>query len=506
MDARDFRRGRPARGGAAGAAMRRRLARLLAVGMALALALGAAPAAARWWRAETPNFAIYGSSDRAVRAAAEQLEGFDALLRQLTGVGPGPLPVRLQVYLVPDAAGLRAVGVDAPTAAGVYFARPRTIAAVVAQAEGARAGSATAVLFHEYAHHFMYQYGPGGYPPWYTEGFAEYVMTARIGGDRVEWGLHDPGRVAALQRGPWLPMAAMLTADGAAVSGGKLPMFYPQAWLMVHYMNREAAPRAGLARYMAALRRGEAPVAAFTPAFGMSPEAFAQLLRAYFTGGTMTYNRAPWSFSAVPVRVEELPASAARLLLPRLYLAQGVRPGGEAALLAQIRAEAAKWPGDPQAALALAEAETWLGDPGAALALLAALPPGAAPASETALLTGAARRAEALAGAPALRGERMARARADLSAAAAADPGDYRLYFLAALCAPTPLADADLALLLKARALAPQVPEIGLSAALALQARGDTAAARRILAPIAADLHGGGMAEAAARMLATLPQ
>lgn len=469
--------------------MRLKLARLLAIGVALALC--AAPAAARWWRAQTPSFVIYGPSDRAVRAAAEQLEGFDALLRRLTGVGPGPLPVRLEVYLVPDAAGLRAVGVDAPTAAGVYFARPRTIAAVVAQAEGARAGSATAVLFHEYAHHFMYQYGPGGYPPWYTEGFAEYVMTARIGSDRVEWGLHDPGRVAALQRGPWLPMTTMLAANGATVSGGKLPMFYPQAWLMVHYMNREAAPRAGLARYMAALRRGEAPVDAFAPAFGQSPEAFAQMLRAYFTGGTMTYNRAPWSFAAVPVRVDELPPAANRLLLPRLHIAQGLRPGEAATVLAQLRAEAAKWPGDPYAAVTLAEAETWLGDPDAALARLAALPPGAAEPAELALLEGAARMAEAQAG---------------LDSAAAASPGDYRLYFLAALSAPTPLSDADLARLLKARALAPQVAEIGLAAALALQARGDTAGARRMLTPIANDLHGGALTNAAARILASLPE
>ena len=33
------------------------------------------------------------------------------------------------------------------------------------------------MLFHEYAHHFMFQYFPAGYPSWYVEAFAETLAT-----------------------------------------------------------------------------------------------------------------------------------------------------------------------------------------------------------------------------------------------------------------------------------------------------------------------------------------
>jgi len=132
-----------------------------------------------WLRAETPGFIVYSTSaETRVRSLAEELESFDSLLRRLTQTTAPRSPTPLEIYLFNGPGQFQeAFPGSNTTVRGRYAARPDIIAAyaIYQDREGLEAQD---VLFHEYAHHFMYQYFANTYPAWYVEGFAEFVSTA----------------------------------------------------------------------------------------------------------------------------------------------------------------------------------------------------------------------------------------------------------------------------------------------------------------------------------------
>ena len=71
---------------------------------AAALTALAAPAEAKWLRADTENFIIYSEgTEKSLRTFAENLQRFDATLRVRFGLGEAQEPNRLVIYLVPRA-------------------------------------------------------------------------------------------------------------------------------------------------------------------------------------------------------------------------------------------------------------------------------------------------------------------------------------------------------------------------------------------------------------------
>ncbi|MGL4543929.1 MAG: hypothetical protein ACRCUI_15610, partial [Polymorphobacter sp.] len=101
----------------------------LRLGAVLAL-FAAQPVAAVWGKAETPAFTLYAKGyERDLRAIAEQLQAFDALLRQLTASASAPPRARVSIYLVDDARDFQRVRGSGPGFDGFYTATPNTIAA-----------------------------------------------------------------------------------------------------------------------------------------------------------------------------------------------------------------------------------------------------------------------------------------------------------------------------------------------------------------------------------------
>lgn len=165
---------------------------------AAVMLLTSTAAAAEWREATTKHFIVYSeASEKSVREAAVKLEKFDYVLRALSGVKPVVRPVKLKVYLMDSVAGVaRAMPFGGSSVGGYYSTSPQGPFAV--GVAGIVSGSPTTgqqVLFHEYAHHFMFQNFPATYPSWYSEGFAEYYGNTRIlANDVVEIG--HPQRAA----------------------------------------------------------------------------------------------------------------------------------------------------------------------------------------------------------------------------------------------------------------------------------------------------------------------
>lgn len=354
----------------------------------------AAPARADWRRAETAHFIVYGDvSERQIRTYAQKAERFDSLLRVYYPIVVDHEIPKLEIFL---ADGSRAMNLAAPgigsSVAGYYAPNNGRIHAVV----NTDAISGDVVLFHEYAHHFMFQMGSNAYPSWFVEGFAEYYGTAEVRPDRIRFGSHLPGRVSALNQGAnsWARMEDVL--KWRYTPSGRYPayLYYAQAWAMTHYFMSTPERTRMLGQYLSAVVGGQDSVEAMRAATGRSPEQLQNDVRLYVSGPINTLT--PQIEIPEPeVTVTTLSPAESALAWLDLRLdgetvieepvdedgatrksdSQKAREAREraeerAALIRDSFAAAARYPGDPTAIRVEARAHRLSNDPAAALVAL----------------------------------------------------------------------------------------------------------------------------------------
>ncbi len=168
----------------------------------------AAPASAEWWEAKTDHFAIYSQdSESSTRDFATQLERYDNALRSLQSTKFEPVTAdwqRVTIYRLGDideigrlAHSPGVAGFYKPELAPIEFTPVRdskSILGSIVHRDSRTDLDPRSVLFHEYAHHFMFQYSPAGYPSWYVEAFAETLATIDL---KPRWKLPS-GKSAAI--------------------------------------------------------------------------------------------------------------------------------------------------------------------------------------------------------------------------------------------------------------------------------------------------------------------
>jgi hypothetical protein len=470
---------------------------------ALLAMLAALPARAEWLRAESPRFVVYSedNADR-LRERVAELEDFDALLRLLTGTPAAEAPSKLTVYLVRGYGQLRRIRPSLTSqVGGFYTAGLEGALAVSDTLDANRTPNATEILFHEYAHHFMQQYFPGVYPPWYTEGFAEYLMTVRFARGTIELGRSNAGRASFIgDHIRPLTLDRVLWGAPRDLMHGEVLQFYAQSWLFVHYMLRDRDRARLLNRYLVATSAGQDPREAFAEIFAVRPEQLQQQMLAYYRNG-ITFSRLPRpSASApVPIAVDRMPAGSGDLVL--LDAALRIGDGGEA-LLQRARREAGAR-SDPFARRVLARAEAVYGEGAAAERLLTALLADAPDDSELLYLMGMRHLMAARTDQP-RRAEHHRTAAEWFARAIAAAPNHYpSLYRRAESLSTAPgfPSEEALDLLLRAHRIAPQSAPVRLSAAGMLIARGRHAEAEAMLLPLASQPHLPSYAQAAQELL-----
>lgn len=459
---------------------------------ALAALAGPAMAATPGWQvAETAHFRLHGDLPEAdLRRQAALLEDFRSLLGMLTNASPPADQPRLDIYIVrriSEAAPFQRIGTNV---AGFYSATDNGIAAYADLGDVGQT-----VLLHEYAHHYMLGLANTIYPPWYVEGFAEYMSTARFLPDRIEFGLADRNRAEWLvyEWEGWMPIERLLARDGGRARQDNVAMFYAQSWLLTHYMFRAPGMLAKLGPYLKAVAAGTDPVAAFKTHVDPDLRGFQQKLRTYIRSRSLTFSRfARPASTPASVTIRELPASASRLLLMQSALDLGrFDTDDKDRALARVRKAAEPFPGDLYADKVLALAEQRLGDPAAAARQLDTLLK-ATPADADLLRW----RAELLLdGKPddAARKE----ARRLLARAFKAAPDDWRVmhaYVHSFDIEHGPVRQDVQDVLGRAVMLAPQADGLVIDVATVLVQAGRSAEAAEVLAPVAHQLHGGPVA------------
>ena len=326
----------------------------------LLVALAPASALAQWKRAESEHFVVYSDgSERSLREYTAQLERFDALLTTHFG-GASKEARRLPVYLVGDGRALRVAVPGLPTGiAGYYSTSDTDVFAVLVR------GESDDILLHEYSHHVMARAGDVPYPGWFREGFAEYFATASVT-ERGEasFGLPGPGRLYALHRNSWLPMDAVLRADGSLAidSDTGRGMYYAQSWALTHWLLADTGRIRNLSAYVTAVNGGRDPVEAWQSIFAMTPDQLTAALRSHVRG-RLSYAKLDMPPISPVITVTTLSPAADVVLLPMIN-ARSWNPDAVdgPALLATLRAAATRFPDDPLALVAVARAEMRWGD------------------------------------------------------------------------------------------------------------------------------------------------
>ncbi len=330
----------------------------------LFILLMATPAMARaeWHKADSEHFIVYGDSNEAqLRNFVERLEKFDAVLRVVTGQKGRASPVKLTVFVVRDVATLQKMkgpgskdvyGYYSPQITGSYAVIPRY------SGSGEYDLDAETVLYHEYAHHFMLQYFPAGYPAWYVEGFAEYFSTMEFRKDgNVAVGMPTKHRFDSLIYEVAFPLTRIFASDTGKMKESETSSFYAYAWLLTHYLRFEPSRKGQLQTYLNGFAVGKPPMEAATTAFGDIKQLENDLSR-YMKARRMSYSLLAGLKILTPqISISRLGLSSNEIM--PLYLRfMAPHDANEIARFAvDARAIATKYPSEPSTLEMLAEGE-----------------------------------------------------------------------------------------------------------------------------------------------------
>lgn len=327
---------------------------------ALALAVVATPAAAAEWReASTDHFLIYAdASEKWTRGFAERLERMAAVLRTLQphGDASNTRSNRIVIYVV-GLEGVQRLCGRCGSVAGFYVPRAGRSVAYTARTRTEDEGDMTSdiVLFHEYAHHFMFSSADRVFPSWYSEGFAEFLSTMKIKADgSVEIGLPAAHRAYNLLTANM--KIEKLFERPAVMNGEEADIFYGRSWMLTHMLTFDKARSGQIDRYLTLLYQGKPNLTAAREAFG--DLAILQKQLNFYVTKPMRYVRMS-AARAQPgtISLRTLTPGESAMMSVRLRSDRGVDNKQALALIPEARRQAARFATDPGAQVVLAEAE-----------------------------------------------------------------------------------------------------------------------------------------------------
>jgi tetratricopeptide (TPR) repeat protein len=318
-------------------------------------------AGAEWHEATSTHFIVYSEGSQAeARDFAARLERFNFILRSMRRVTADRPSIRLRVFLMPNHNAIERLtgpgvrGYYIPDARGLMLVGTRRRSAGSADIRTARFNlgeiDPEIVLFHEYAHHFMFQYFPATYPVWYSEGFAEFWGATRIlPGDVVEVGLPADHRFATLRTAGWLSLERLLGAHDYSEVPGYMGQLYAQGWLLMRYVFDRPERQRQINDYLRLINEGmEFPEAARRAIPDMA--AFNNELYTYAGTARFTYIRLPFrAIDVGAITARTLRPAEQALILDEIRLSQGYPEREAAAFAAEVRRDAAAFPDDPLA-------------------------------------------------------------------------------------------------------------------------------------------------------------
>ena len=258
---------------------------------------------------------------------------------------------RVTVFVMPTAKDVQKLVGDS-FVAGFYTGRVSGPLAYVAIALTIPISAPTTILFHEYAHHLMMQQLDQPYPEWYVEGFAEFLSVPEFEQKRL-----DRDRRAAADRGWAFSMAKPLPIDEMlGETYGEITKLRPsrlresvygRGWLLTHYLTMESNAQRPVRSLHSRDRpgvdgRSPSARASFGDLNQLDKELNAYLRRNETVGSKIGADR----IHPAPVEVLPLTEGAAAVVLLRGRIKYELKQAEARQALDQVRAIAARYPGD----------------------------------------------------------------------------------------------------------------------------------------------------------------
>ncbi|MBX7540161.1 tetratricopeptide repeat protein [Qipengyuania sphaerica] len=264
------------------------LKRLSGLMGAFALAIHAPASAQEWWYVESDNFRIYSESgEDASRELALNLEKVDLALRVYTGAkSPDeitPYVAKPTIYHFGKSEDIGAL-LDARSVLGFFIRRAgRSVAFSPITDDRRRQHSRSrgtrdkwdfydydveplAVLYHEYAHYFMFQNAPAAYPMWYSEGFAEFFGNIIIEDDKFFLGAPQSSREAEIALAN-VDLDEVFPKDERNSRYLRFP-YYGHGWLLTSYLSLHPERKGQLHAFLTDINQGTPTRKAAEAAFG----------------------------------------------------------------------------------------------------------------------------------------------------------------------------------------------------------------------------------------------
>jgi tetratricopeptide (TPR) repeat protein len=339
----------------------------------LVVMLLATPAHADWWEARTDHFVVYSESSEAdAKAFAFKLERFDGALRSLQPIKFKPIESDAQRVTVFRTGDTDAIGRLAgnPGVAGFY--RPQLGGSVAfTPAKVSRIPERSlytkdkrtdldpqSVLFHEYAHSFMFQSFPGTYPGWYVEGFAETAATIVLNDDGT-FHIGNPPQYRAedLFYGMLTVNAEDLLASTDKPTFEDYYSHYTMGWLLNHYLTFEPSRAGQLPKYLKLIQSGVPSGDAAKQAFGDLKKLDRDILKYRNSGKLGGADVKPGKYSPPTVTMRRLTPDEEAIMPVKVRSKAGVSAKTSKGVAADARAIAARYPNSYAVQLGLAEAE-----------------------------------------------------------------------------------------------------------------------------------------------------
>jgi hypothetical protein len=191
-----------------------------------------------WIKLSTADFEAYTTGDEeAGRNLVVRLEQLRAILQPILGWRSAPRDQREKPICVIAFGSRDEFQPYAPISRSIGFFLPGARRDFVVL-DGTRADSRAGA--HEYVHFLMSESGTL-LPVWLNEGLAELYsnLWESRDGERTELGQFIPGRVLALRRDRWIPLADLIAAkadSGIFTDSALVDAAYAESWLLAHML------------------------------------------------------------------------------------------------------------------------------------------------------------------------------------------------------------------------------------------------------------------------------
>lgn len=331
----------------------------------------ASPAHAEWWEARTNHFVIYSQDDeKDTRSFATQLERYDNALRSLQSTKFQPITAdwqRVTIYRYGETDDIGRLA-HAPGVAGFYKpslapveftpVRESKLLGSIVRNDSRTDLDPRSVLFHEYAHHFMFQYFPAGYPSWYIEAFAETLATIDLKSDGT-FHLGNPPQYRSdfLFHGMTTVTPKSLLASTSKPDFEEFYAYYSVGWLMNHYLTFEPSRKGQLQTYLRLVDDGVPSGDAARKAFGDLDKLDSEIERYKNKGRLYGADVRPANMAPPQVTMRRLSPDEEAVMSVKVRSKAGVSHSDAGGIAADARDVARRYPNSYAVQLELAEAE-----------------------------------------------------------------------------------------------------------------------------------------------------